>query len=58
MILDTKLDFQEHLRDKLSMISKTIGLSRKLEKKMLTRSPPLTIFKSFIGPHLDYGDIV
>ena len=26
MILDTKLEFQEHLKDKLSKISKTIGL--------------------------------
>ena len=29
MVLDTKLDFQEHLKDKLSRISKTIGLLRK-----------------------------
>ena len=32
MILDTKLDFQEHLKDKLSKISKTNGLLRKLQK--------------------------
>ena len=36
MILDTKLDFKEHLKDKLSKISKTIGLLRKLQK-ILTR---------------------
>ena len=57
MILDTKLDFQEHLKDKLSKISKTIGLLRKLQK-ILTRPPLLTIYKSFIRPHLDYGDII
>ena len=57
MILDTKLDFQEHLKDKLSKISKTIGLLRKLQK-ILTRTPPLTIYKSFMRPHLDYGDII
>ena len=44
MILDTKLDFQEHLKDKLSKISKTIGLLRKLQK-ILTRPPLLTIYK-------------
>ena len=27
MVLDTKLDFQEHLKNILSKISKTIGLS-------------------------------
>ena len=57
MILDTKLDFQEHLKDKLSKISKTIGLLRKLQK-ILTRPPMLTIYNSFIRPHLDYGDII
>ena len=61
MILDTKLNFQEHLNDKLSKISKTIGLLRKLQN-ILTRPPLLTIFKSFIRPHLldphDYGDII
>ena len=30
MILDIKLDFQEHLKGKLSKINKTIGLLRKL----------------------------
>ena len=57
MILDTKLDFQEHLKDKLSKISKTIGLLRRLQK-ILTRAPLLTIYKPFIRPHLDYGDII
>ena len=56
MILDTKLDFQEHLKDKLSKISETIGLLRKLQK-ILTRPPLRTIYKSFIRPHFDYGGI-
>ena len=57
MVLDTKLDFKEHLKDKLSKISKTIGLSRNIQK-ILTRAPLLTIYKLFIRPHLDYGDII
>ena len=57
MILDTKLDFQDHLKDKLSKISKTTGLLGKLQK-ILTRAPLLTIYNSFIRPHLDYGDII
>ena len=55
--MDTKLDFQEHLKDKLSKISKTIGLLRKLQK-VLTRALLLTIYKSFIRPLLDYGHII
>ena len=57
MILSTKLDFQEHLKGKLRKISQTIGLLGKL-RKLLTRPPLLTIYKSFVRPHLDYGDIV
>ena len=30
----------------------------KITKKILTRAPLLTINKSFIRPHLDYGDII
>ena len=57
MILDSKLDFQGHFKDKLSKISKAIGLLKKLQK-ILTRPPLLTIYKSFIRPHLYYGDII
>ena len=57
MILDIKLDFQEHLKDKLSKIRKTIGSLRK-SQKILTRPPRLTRYKSFIKTHLVYGDII
>ena len=57
VIFNTKLDFQKHLKNKLSKISKTIELLRKL-KKILTRLPLLTIYKSFSRPHLDYGNII
>ena len=48
MILETKLDFQEHQNDKLSNISKAIGLLRKLQK-ILTRTPLLRG-----EPHIDF----
>ena len=38
-------------------LNKTIGLLRKLHNT-LPRLPILTIYKSFIRPHLDYGDII
>ena len=57
MFLDTKLDFQEHLKSIFSKINKTIGVLRKLHH-ILPTSPLLTIYKSFIRPHLDYGDII
>ena len=55
--LDTKLDFQEHLKSIFSKVNKTISLLRKLHH-ILPRLPLLTIYKSFIRPHLDYGDII
>ena len=57
MFLDAKLDFQGHLKSIFNKVNKTIGLLRKLHNT-LSRLPLLTIYKSFIRPHLDYGDII
>ena len=57
MILDTKLNFQEHINYILTKVSKTIGLLGKLQN-ILPRESLLTIFKSFVRPHLDYGDVI
>ena len=57
ILLDTKLDFQEHLKSILNHVNKTIGLLGKLHNT-LPRLPLLTIYKSFISPHLDYGYII
>ena len=56
MILDSKLNFLEHLQNVTNKINKTIGLLRKL-RHSISRSALLTIYKSSIRPHLDYGDI-
>ena len=57
MILDTRLDFNLHLKNVQNKVSKTIGLLRKLQNT-LPRTSLITIFKSFLRPHLDYGDII
>ena len=41
----------------LNKINKTIGLLRKLQN-ILPRSSLLTIYKSFIRPNFDYGDVI
>ena len=43
MLLDTMLDFQEHLKSILSKVNKTIGLLRKLHH-ISSRSPLPTIY--------------
>ena len=56
MILDTKLDFSLHLKNVQNKVNKT-KLLRKLQDTLPSTSL-ITIFKSFIRPHLDYGDII
>ena len=55
--LDKKLSFNQHLKEKFSKANKGIGVLRKLSN-LLPRSALVTIYKSFIRPHLDYGDVI
>ena len=57
LLLEEKLNFSEHINEKLKKITKSINLLRKLNLA-LPRCSLLIIYKSFIKPHLDYGDIV
>ena len=51
MSLDTKLDFQGHVKSILKKVIKIIGLLCKLHNT-LPRLILLSIYKSFIRPHL------
>ena len=57
MLLDGKLSYEHHLKFILSKVNKAIGLLRKFQQILPIQSL-ITIYKSFIRPHLDYGDIV
>ena len=57
LILGNKLNFSEHLKGVLDKTSKTIGLIRKFQP-ILPRFSLLTIYKTFVRPHLDYRDII
>ena len=57
MFLDGKLNFSEHLTTIFQKTNKTIGILRKLQT-LLLRAPLITIYKSLISPHLDYGDMI
>ena len=56
MILDAKLNFESHLKEKCLKFNKGIGVIKKLQNILPTQAL-LTIYKSFVRPHLDYGDI-
>ena len=55
--MDEKLHFSGHFKEKLKKLTKNISLLPKLNLT-LSHSSLLIIYKSFIRPHLDYGDIV
>ena len=57
LMLENRLTFDKHLTNILHKISKTIGLLPKLQS-ILPRPALLKIYKCFIRPHLDYGDII
>ena len=57
LYLDEKLNFSHHIKEKISKACKVIGIIRKL-RYVYSRHSLLTIYKSFIRLHLDYGNII
>ena len=57
ILLDPRLTFEEHYKTILSKTNRTIGLLRKLQS-LLARAALITIYKAFVRPHLDYGDVL
>ena len=52
-----KANYNTHVAQKMKKCNKLIGLMKRLSIN-LPRNALLTIYKSFIRPHLDYGDIL
>ena len=52
-----KLNFKLHIKEKISKAMKEIGIIKKLSN-VLPRKSLITIYKSFVRPHLDYGDLI
>ena len=57
MFLDNKLNFGEHLKYITNKVNKSTVLLCKLQM-ILPRRSLVTIYKSFIRPHLDYDGII
>ena len=57
LILDERLNFNEHLESKINKCYKVLGFLKRLSNK-LPRDVLLRIYKFFVRSHLDYGDIV
>ena len=57
MILDSKLNFKCHLSEKISKANKGIGIIKRLYY-FLPIATLVNIYKRFVRPHLDYGDVI
>ena len=56
MFLDSKHDFLDHVNEKIEKATTGVSVIRKI--KLLPRSSLLTIYKSIVRLHLDYGDVI
>ena len=57
LYLNEKLSFYNHVNAKISKPNKGMGIIKQLSNA-LPRNSLLTIYKSFIRPHLDYCDMI
>ena len=57
MILDEKLNFKQHIDITIAKINKGIAVIKKL-RYTLPRKSLITIYKAFLRPLFDYGDII
>ena len=57
MIIDSKLDFQSHIKAAIQKARRGIGMIRYLSK-YVSRDILDQIYKLYVRPHLDYGDII
>ena len=57
MYLDEKLNSNTHIKEKIAKANKGVGIIRKLAHALPSGSL-LTIYKSFLRLHIDYGDII
>ena len=57
MVLDSKLSFQSHVREAILKARRGIGMIRYISK-YVSRNVLDQVYKLYVRPHLDYGDII
>ena len=57
ILLDEKLNFKQHIDSAISKANKGISVIKKLRHN-LPRKSLVTIYKAFLRPLIDYGDII
>ena len=57
MLLDSELNFYSHVKEKIVNARKAIGVIRFMSR-YVTREVLDQMYKLYVRPHLDYGDII
>ena len=57
LILDSKLNFQSHIREAIMKARRGIGIIRYLSR-YVSRDILDQVYKLYVRPHMDYGDII
>ena len=57
VILDDKLNFRKHISEKIKTANKGLGLLKFLSR-YATRDKLSLMYKMYVRPHLDYGDVI
>ena len=57
LVLDSKLSFSAHIKTAITKSRRGIGLLRYLSK-YLPRHTLNELYKLYVRPHLDYGDVI
>ena len=57
LILDSKIDFTEHIDNKINKCNKIIGIMKRLSSILSRKSLP-TIYKSFDKSNIDFAYII
>ena len=57
LVLDNELTFKKHIKEKLKKGYFGVGKIKRL-CDILPRDSMVTIYKSFVRPHLDYSDVI
>ena len=58
ILLDEKLSFKQHVDGAILKMNKGISVIKKKLSHSLPRKSLLTIYKAFLRPFIDYGDII
>ena len=58
VILDSKLTLEEHYKTILNKTNRTLRLLRDFQSSLPRAAALITIYKAFVRPHLDYGDVL